>query len=367
MFEQDVLDRVKAYMEAHIVGQVHAFEEAARFPLHFWQELVATYRVFDLLLAEDEEKGLRTFIELIRLLSREFSSLASIIAVQGLYGIWLLKYFGTSAQKREFLPQWVSGQAMVALAFYEEGRPLGIKLPETIAHQTTSGWVLSGQKSMVSNSALASQIIVFAQTVTLTGEKGTGLFLVDKAAPGVVLGEPIVKSGLRALPLAPMYFEQVHLDDAAVLTTRQSGLEQCQYILTKMRLAISAQSIGIAEGVFHKGLAESRVKRGFGKRLIDATVNQYKFAELAAQIASCESFYIQYLASDLTSSRQVSLLKLITSRLVKDVSEEILRITGDYSFITDHDLERYVRDAEILSFYGGKSENLKRAIAEVWL
>lgn len=364
---QELLEGIAAYIAKEISGKAHYFEVNDCFPERFWTELVNQYRVFDLLVSEDETDGLRTFIEVIRLVSQEFSSLAAILAVQGIYGIWALKTFGTLEQQASLLPLLLDGKAKAAFAFYEEGRTLGLKLPETTARQTETGWLLSGEKSMVSNSFLADQLIVLAQTVDSYGEKGTALFLVDCQAPGVVIGEPIAKSGLRALPLSPVRFEQVALSEASCLTREKSGLDQYQDILMVMRLAISAQSIGIAASVFQKGLEASRLKRGFGKRLIDVQLNQYKFADLAAQLASSEALYYQYLKGDLADSRQVSLLKLVTSRLVKEVAEEVIRITGAYSFITDNDLERYVRDAEILSYYGGSSERLKRSIAEEWL
>lgn len=368
LFYDERLTNLSRVIAEHMQDKARYFEINQLFPERFWQQLVEEVRLFELLTnSQDREKGIRTFIEAIRLLSREFAALASIAAAQGIYGIWTLQEFGSSEQQAVYLPQWSTGQTLTGFAFSEENWDVTTSFPETVARQTKEGWVLTGHKHMVSNAGLARHLLVLAQTVNQYGEKGTGIFLVDTQATGVIVGEQLDKPGLRAMPLAPISFDQVTLPPESLLGHDLNGFAHCQAIMTQMRLAISAQSLGIAEGIFAKGLADSQIKRHFGKRPIDVPLNQDKFAEMEAKLAACTAYYDVYMTTTHPEARQIALLKLLTARTAQEVSEEVVRITGIYSFIANNDLERYVRDAAVVANYGGSLNSLKLQIAQQWL
>lgn len=368
LFYEDVLEEVKAYVDQELAGKARYFDINELFPERFFGHLSEDIKLFDLLLtADDPERGLRTFLEAVRLIATEFASLASLVAAQGIYGIWALKTFGSPEQQEKLLPLWQTGQSLAAFAFSENQLDLAKRLPETVARQTATGWALTGYKHMVSNVGLAKYFLVLAQTVDLYGEKGTGIFLVPADQPGVTLEPQVDKLGLRAMPLAPIRFEAVNLPETALLGGELAGLAQYEAIMVQMRLTISAQSLGLAQGVFAKGLADSKIKRGFGKRPIDVPLNQFKLADMASQLAACQSYYEAHIRGQMTDSHQVSLLKLMTARLAQEVAEEMVRLTGAYSFVADNDIERYVRDAQVVANYGGSLDSLKGQVAAIWL
>lgn len=367
-FYEDILDKVRDYIEHHVRQTVKYYDNSGRFPeehlLYFAQEL----RVFELLINyPNKEKGLRTFLEIIRLVSLDFSSLASILFTQAIYGIWLLDQFGTDEQKLTYLDDLVYCRRIAAFAFSEQDISLERHLPETTACFNGRSWELTGRKHMVSNASEADVMFVLARSSDNSNRNSLGIFIVDAKSDGVLVEAVIDKSGIRAMPLAPVVFDKVRLRPESLLGACFKGLYQWEKTMAKMRLVISAQSLGIAEGVFQKGLSYAKLKRGFGKRPIDLRLNQLKFADMKLKLAACESYYNAYIRTDMSNDREVSMLKVMTSAVAMDITEEVIRVTGSYSFIADNDIERYVNDAQVTGSYGGSTESLKRRIAEVWL
>ncbi|MGT2666494.1 acyl-CoA dehydrogenase family protein [Streptococcus rifensis] len=368
MFKQDVLDKVSQFSAEQLADKAADFDKAEEFPDQLLLQFIAETNVFNLLVSEEPEVGLRTFLEAIRLVSQEFASLASIILTQGIYVLWTLNQFGTQIQKERYLDQLVSGKILGSFAFSEQDVRLKKSMPQTLARQVEGGWILDGQKHMVSNASVAGLFLVFAQTVPEKGSKGTAIFIVDAASPGVTIGPAIAKSGMKALPLASVSFEGVEIPEEAFLGDGyHEGLSYLSQILVKMRLAISAQALGVAEGVFQKGLALSVLKRGFGGRLMDVSVNQFKFSDMEVQLAACEAFYHDYIQSDMSDQRRVAMLKLLSTATAQNIADEVVRVIGTYSFMDDNDLERYVNDAKVTGLYGGSTDSLKKSVAQAWL
>ena len=368
MFHEDLTAEVSQYTHTHLAGKAREFDDSQTFPQEHWHYLSKNLRLFDCLITKDAQpRSFRTFLEAIRIISKEFASLGSILLTQGIYAIWTLEHFGTEEQKEVYLESLVSGEILGGFAFSEQDIRLKKELPQTLAIQTETGWILTGQKHMVSNASLADFLLVFARTQTLEGQEGTGIFIVHSHQEGVTVGKAIEKYGVKAMPIAPVTFDGVQLAKDSLLGNRLDALEVLAQVIVKMRLAISAQALGIAEGVFRKGLDYSRLKRGFGKRPIDVSVNQFKFSEIEMKLAACKAYYHEYIRGSMVDDRRVSMLKLLTTSTAQEVADEVVRITGAYSFIADNDIERYVHDAKVTGLYGGATDSLKRNIAQIWL
>lgn len=368
MFNTKLLEAVERFTKEDLAGKARTFDDEQRFPDAFWEFLVKDLKLFTCLLSEEDQPlSFRTFLETLRLISKEYASLASLLLTQGIYTIWAIERFADPDQRKVYLPDLVSGLQIGAFAFSEPDIHLKRDMPQTLARQTEEGWVLKGHKHMVSNASLADLCLVYAQTISLDNSLGTGIFLVETAKKGVSVGPTISKSGMKSLPIAPISFEDVSLADNSLLGARLDARNCLAEILVKMRLAISAQSLGIAEGVFKKGLDYSKLKRGFGRRPIDVSVNQLKFSEIEMKLAACEAYYHACIGGEMSDDRQISMLKLLTTETAQEVAEDVVRITGAYSFIADNDIERYVNDAKITGLYGGSTDSLKHNIARIWL
>ena len=122
---------------------------------------------------------------LIRETLARHSGLADFaFAMQGL-GSGVITLAGTPAQQAKYLNAVASGQKIAAFALSEPEAGSDVAAMATQAVQTTSGWLLNGTKTWISNGDLADFYVVFAKTDPQAGARGISAFIVDAAQPGL--------------------------------------------------------------------------------------------------------------------------------------------------------------------------------------
>ena len=237
----------------------------------------------------------------------------------------------------------------------------------TTARKTETGWSLTGKKSIVSNCRYTDILLILAKVQEANGEDGYGFFIVDTTRPGVAFGDDIAKPGLQGLPVNSVTFDQVILPEDSLLGLTLNGESQLNDIIKKLQLGLSAISIGISEGAFETGLAFVKVKRRFGKPLIDATVYQHQFADLYTKLCAAESYFASYKDRMKEDSLFVSQIKLYTTKVAIEISEEIIRLIGPLQTLDDIPIDRYLKDAKTIEIYGKSGDSIRKRIAAQWI
>ena len=214
---------------------------------------------------------------------------------------------------------------------------------------------------------VADILLILAKVKEQSKEETYGLFIVDPNDSDVLIGEQIEKSGLIGLPLSSVTLENVLLPKHALLGGELLGDVQFANIIKNMQLGLSAIALGIAEGAFKKGLEFAKVKREFGKRLIDVEVHQHKFADLYNKLCSAEAYFDSYPSQIEEDAKFVSRIKLYTTKVAIEISDEIIRLIGPFQKFDKINIRRYLKDAEIIENYGRSGNSIRREIAERWL
>lgn len=308
------------------------------------------------------------YLSVIRLVSKNFPALGSILLTQESHCAWPISRFGTEEQKKYYLEKALTGELYGCFALNEPITGSEIEEMKTVAQQTETGWVLSGNKDYISNSPIASVLFIAAKTVKIDGEEGYAVFVVDKKTKGIKVGELEEKMGIKALPVASITLQNVELSDKQLLGGVTEGLVQIQSILNRNRLAVAAQSLGIAGGALDRGLKYVSYDRNLGKRLIDMASTQFKLADIETGIYSARSLLMQVINSGQEQDeRMVAMTKLTASNLAIDATESIINMSGGYGYMRNNDIERFVRDAKITAIYGSSSDRLRRIIAKPWV
>ena len=256
---------------------------------------------------------------------------------------------------------------MAGLGFSEGYLGENLELMNTTATKTSNGWRLSGKKSIVSNCRFTDILFIFAKVENDEKKPSFGFFIVDTKDPGVYFGEDIPKQGLKGLPICSVSFDDIELSEDSLLGMTLAGQEQLNDFVRKLQLGLSAVSIGISEGAFEKGLSFLKVKRGFGKRLIDATIYQHQFADLYTKLCAAEAYFNSYKNQMLDDSLYVSQIKLFTTKVAIEISEEIIRLIGPLQAQDKSPIDRYLKDAKTIESYGKSGDSIRKRIAHQWL
>lgn len=365
---QTLIDTVKEYSQTVLPEQAKHYDAVEEFPQELLDYFIKEHDIFRLLIADTEDDlGFKAFLEVIRLVSQNFAALGSILLTQGTYAIWPLYRFGTKRQQDAYIEAMVQGDKIGGFALTEVEYGSDIDMLEARAIETDDGWLITAEKQSVSNGPVATVYLVVAKAIKRNGDEALGIFMVERDTPGITVGDPMEKMGIKALPVGTLSLKDVKVPKNAVLGEILAGREQMEAILNKMKIAIATQALGIAQGAHAKGLLYASYERNFGKRLIDVQMTQFKLAELATVITATEALLHRVVDQGSEDTVQVAMIKLMASNVAIQATEEVIQVTGGYGYMRNNDIERFVRDAKVTAIYGGSSTSQKKLIAQPWV
>lgn len=362
---KELLNEVEIYTNQTLAVVAQEYDESEKYPTEFLPFFFE--KEFFHFLTTDSNVDLAVFVEMIRIVSTKFASLASIFLTQGLYATSPFYHFGTDTQKEKYLGSLLNGKSIGGFGLTEEHGGSDLSYLETTAWETENGWTINGSKQFVSNAPVADVFLVVAKTNKLNGETGIGLFIVERSEKGFSISKTMDKMGIKSLPVASINLNQVAINKEALLGGELNGAEQVEYIMNFMKLSVSMQAIGIAQGSFEKGLHYLSLVRKFGNRLIDNQSTQQTMAEINTNIHAAETFTRQVILDSPQKTTEVAMAKILTADIAIETTETMIQLTGGYGYMKDSEIERYVRDAKVTAIYGGSSDSQKKIIAKPWL
>lgn len=365
---EDIIDRVKVYAESEVRQKAKEYDEKEQFPQDTFDYLsdLGVLRIPFNKQYGGLEGTFSDSLKVAQVVSRECTSTGSVLLTQISFGITPIHQYGTEKQKQRYLPALLSGEMLGAFALNELESGSDIHKMETIAVEKEHHWELNGSKTYISHAGKAGIYSVVSRTLSLDGEEGYGIFLIEPGMPGFTVGPQEEKMGIRGMPVASLGFDQVEVPREFVLGGSPGGIEQCRSIKDYNKLFVAAQSIGIAEGVFERALTYMQKDRRFGQRLIDLPNNQHKMADAYTEISAAKALLTQVDEYRTEDVRMYAMIKLKASSVAVETAELAMQLTGGYGYMRDNDIERFVRDAQLTRIYGGGSDTQRCIVSQPW-
>lgn len=279
-----------------------------------------------------------------------------------------IAHHGTASLKARILPAMVSGEKIAAIAMTEPGTGSDLAAIRTRAELDADGkhWIISGQKTFITNGHNADVIVVACKTDPDKGAHGISLLVVTSDMPGFSRGRNLQKIGQHAQDTAELFFDQVRVPVYHLLGEPNRGFKLLMQELAQERLLVSVQCQARAEAAFLWTLDYVKERKAFRQRIADFQNTRFKLAalwtELQAGRAYCDALIGQHLAGQLDSVG-ASAGKLWHSELLGRVTDECLQLHGGYGYMQEYPIARAFVDARIERIYGGASEIMKEIVA----
>ncbi len=276
--------------------------------------------------------------------------------------------FGSEPQKRRWLPVLASGKSgLGALALTEPGAGSDLSGGVTTrADEEDGGWVISGAKAWITNASLAPLLVVLCRTDPEAGSHALSLIVVPADAEGVHIHPPEKKMGMRASPTHAISFDQVHVPADHLLGTRGQGLQQTLQVLDGGRVGIGAIALGLARAALEEAVRYAAERQTFGRPLSQHQAIQFMLADAETHLEA--SRWLVYRAAwlkeqGLPFTREAAMAKLTASESAESVCRDAIQILGGYGYSSDVPVERFYRDARLLTIGEGTSEVQRMVIA----
>jgi acyl-CoA dehydrogenase len=280
----------------------------------------------------------------------------------------VIQAVGSEEQKRAYLPRLADG-AYPAGAFcltetVAGSDPGGMK---TRARREGNGWVIEGSKLYISSAEYAALFIVWAVTDPEAPKgKGISCFLVERDAPGLVIGKAEKKMGQTGSATNAVHFDGCRIPADAVMGRENDGFRVAVGELAGGRIGVAALSLGIARAAMNAAKAYVKERKQFGAAIADFQGVQWMIADRevdleAARLLILQAAYLKDQGRPFT--KEASMAKLFASEAAHRATDTAIQLHGGAGYVKDYPVERYARDARITRIYEGTSEIQRLIIA----
>jgi alkylation response protein AidB-like acyl-CoA dehydrogenase len=300
-------------------------------------------------------------------IARACASTAVMMSVTNMVGEAIAR-FGTDAQKALHCPRLASGEyatGSFALSEPDAGSDPGAM--RTTARRDGDGWVIDGAKQWITGGSHAGVFIVWARTSPPeTSAKGISCFLVEGGAPGLKIGRPEDKMGIRASNTVPLEFDGVRVPADALFGQENGGFKIAMMALDGGRIGISSQALGIARAAMGESVEYAKSRVAFGGPIAAQQAIQWKLADMqasidAAHLLSMRAAWLKEQGRPF--SKEAAMAKVFASEAAVRVCNEAVQIHGGYGYVREFAAERHLRDARVTMIYEGTSEIQRVVIA----
>jgi alkylation response protein AidB-like acyl-CoA dehydrogenase len=295
------------------------------------------------------------------------SALATSLSVHvSLTGLPIL-YYGTDAQKARYLPGIVGGETIGAFALTEPNAGSDAGAGLTRADKKDGQYILNGSKIFITNALIASVFVATARTDQATpGPKGLSAFIIDRDTPGMTITKGDDKMGLLGSDWGELHYDDCAIAESQRLSDEGQGFKLFMRSLNIGRISIGAISLGVAEACLEASLQYAKERKQFGKSIGELQAIQFKLADMAMKIEAARN--LVYNAARLKEAgkdfaTEASMAKLYASEICNECAKEAVQIFGGYGYTKDFPVERYFRDARVMSLFEGTSQIQRTVIA----
>ncbi len=292
-------------------------------------------------------------------IARVDAAISTIMSVQNSLVCEGILKFGTEEQKRRYLPQLTQEGKLGAYALTEPQAGSDAAALRTTAVRDGDHYVLNGTKAWITNAPHADYFLVYAVTDKEKRHHGITAFLVDAHSPGVKVGKPEEKLGIRASHTAMVYFEDCRVPVENRLGEEGQGFKIAMAILDRGRIGIAAQALGIARASLEAAVSYAREREAFGGPIANLQAIQFMIADVATRVQAARwlIFHAAYLKDrGEPFTKEASMAKLFASETASFAADVAIQVHGGNGYSKEYPVERYYRDARITRIYEGTSE-----------
>lgn len=297
-------------------------------------------------------------------LGRADSAVRGIVSVSmGLVGKSILEY-GTEAQKQYWLSLIATGETLACFGLTEPDTGSDAGNLKAKAVRDGDEYVLNGQKMFITNGTWADVCLVFARTGG-PGPKGVSAFLVPTDSPGFEAREIKGKLGLRGQATAEIYLTDVRVPVASRLGDEGAGFSIAMRSLDKGRVSVGAGCVGIIQGCLDAAVDYVTQRQQFGRPLASFQLVQDMIADISIDLDAAR--LLVYRAASLIErgedfSVEASKAKYFASEAAVRAANLAIQVLGGYGYIDEYPVQKYMRDARVMTLYEGTSQIQKLLI-----
>jgi butyryl-CoA dehydrogenase len=279
--------------------------------------------------------------------------------------------FGTDEQKKRYLPGLLSGGEIGALAYSEEQAGTDMGGIGARALSVAGTWLINGTKNLTVNAAIADVILVLAYSDPEAGkENGMGLFIVERGAEGLVIGQNAETLGLRGVPVSPLIMDGC-VTSGVLGGSVGKGFSQMSALLARGTVGITALCVGIGAACMEISTGHAKNRNAFGRRIGMYQDVGFKLADMFAYNDLGRMMGLRAAWAMNQDEPEAGVLgasaKLFASEGVTKIVNWGMQVFAGHGYLAGSGIEKLFRDAKFGEICEGTSELQRSFIANTEL
>ena len=274
--------------------------------------------------------------------------------------------YGTDLQKQKYLKSLSDGTLIGANAASEPDAGSDIFAMKTRAELNGDHYVLNGTKMFVTNAPVADMFVAYATLKPELGLMGITAFIIDRNTPGLSVSSSIEKMGLRTALMGKVTFNDCKIPCTNRLGREGRGVELFECSMEWERGCILATCLGQMKWQLERCIDHARSRKQFGQSIGKFQSVANLIVEMKIRLETCRPlvYRIGYLKEkNLPSLMESAIAKVHVSESYVQSSLDAIRVFGGYGYLTEHEIERDLRDSVGSILYSGTSEIQRNIIA----
>ena len=272
---------------------------------------------------------------------------------------------GTEEQKARWLPGFVSGELITAIAMTEPSTGSDLGSIRTTARPDGDGFVVNGSKTFITNGIHSDLVIVAAKTDPEAGHRGMSLLMLERGMPGFERGRNLAKAGMHSQDTAELFFSDVKVPRANLLGEEGRGFNYLMTNLPQERLSIAVAAVAGMQRAVDLTVAYAKERTAFGAPIGTFQASRFTLAEMVTKTRAAQSYLDQCIlalnAGELTADEAAG-IKYWTTDLLAEVVDAAVQLHGGYGYMDEYEISRLWRDARVTRIYGGTNEIMKEIV-----
>lgn len=312
-----------------------------------------------------EDMGTVSYALALSEIAAACASTAVIMSVHNSICCGSIEKFGSEEQKQRFLVPMTAGEFIGAFALTEPEAGSDAQALECSAVREGDFYVLNGTKRFITSGKNGGVVIVLARTKK-TGSDGITAFLITHDMPGFKVDKIEDKMGQCASDTVDLVFSNCQVPVSSVLGKEGEGFTVAMSGLDAGRIGIAALSVGIGQAALEEAVKYAKQRKQFGQEIAKFQGLQWMLADMAMDVEASRLLVLNAAAikeRGENCTAAASMAKCFASEMANRVTAQAIQIHGGYGYIKEYAVERFYRDARILTIYEGTNQIQRHVIA----
>ena len=299
-------------------------------------------------------------------LSHGCSGIGNLITSNGFFAEPVL-VLGDEAQQRRWIePLTGDGPSLTALATTEPESGSDAASIRTTARRDGESYVISGQKSWISNGGAAGTCVVFATVEPGSGHRGVTAFVLESGDEGFGWGPPMRKMGQRAIVNTELFLDDVRVPADRRLGEEGEGFRGLMETFDRSRVTLGASATGLARAALEYATQYARERVQFGKPIAEHQAVSFRLADMALRVDASRLLVwraAKLIDSGVRATTEAAMAKLHASETAMWCTWAALQTLGGWGYSREHPVEKWMRDAKLEEIEEGTSDIQRLVIA----